>query len=122
MIDISLSNITVNYGFKDILKNISFDINKNEIISLIGSNGSGKTTLLNIISGVEKPTSGIVSIRKNTKIGYLTQMIDYKYDMSVKDVLYNSLENIKEIESKMKKYEEKMLNLSGKELDKIIIK
>lgn len=122
MIDISLSNITVNYGFKDILKNISLDINKNEIISLIGSNGSGKTTLLNIISGIEKPTKGVVSRRKNSKIGYLSQMLDSSYDIKVKDLLYNSLDDIKKIENQMKKYEEKMCSCTGKELDKIIIK
>ena len=76
MIDISLNKITMNYGFKDILKNISLDINKGEIVSIIGSNGCGKTTLLNIISGDEIPTSGTISRRKGIKIGYLNQIIN----------------------------------------------
>jgi len=121
MIDISLNKITMNYGFKDILKNISIDINKGEIVSIIGSNGCGKTTLLNIISGDEIPTSGTVSRRKGIKIGYLNQIINTN-DITVKELLYSSFNNIKDIEDRLHKYEDKMNKCSSKELDKIIIK
>ena len=122
MIDISLNKINVNYGFKDVLKNISFDINKGEVISIIGSNGCGKTTLLNIISGSELPTSGTVSRRKGCNIGYLNQMITISNELTVKELLYSSFDNLKNIEDRLYKYEEKMTKCTGKELDKIIIK
>ncbi len=57
---LSLKNISVNYGNIKALRNISIDVNKGEIISLIGSNGAGKTTTLRTISGILKPVSGEV--------------------------------------------------------------
>lgn len=123
MIDISLNKITMNYGFGDVLKDISLDINKGEIVSLIGANGSGKTTILKLIMGIEIPTSGTIAIRKNTTIGYLNQMSSIENEnCNVKDILYKSINKIKNIENTLKNYEEKMAKVNGKELEKIIIK
>ena len=123
MIDISLNKIKMNYGFGDILKDISLDINNGEIISLIGPNGCGKTTILKLIMGIEKPVSGTIAIRKDATIGYLDQMaISYREYYKVKDILYKSVEHIKTKEETLKKYEEKMQEVTGKELEKIIIK
>ena len=58
-------------GEIEALKNISFDINEGEYISIIGQSGCGKSTLLSIISGLETKTSGDVYI--NGKIGYMLQ-------------------------------------------------
>lgn len=51
-----------NYIYKDALKNISFNIDDNEIVGIAGPNGAGKTTLLKVLSGLIKPTSGIVKV------------------------------------------------------------
>jgi ABC-type sugar transport system ATPase subunit len=64
MMEINIHNVSKNYGFNNILKEINLSIQKGEKVSLIGSNGCGKTTLLKIISGIENPTEGEVSIRK----------------------------------------------------------
>ena len=47
------------------LKNVSFSVNKGEVIGIIGENGSGKSTLLKIISGIMKPTVGEVKVYGN---------------------------------------------------------
>ncbi|HAT96483.1 MAG TPA: lipoprotein-releasing system ATP-binding protein LolD [Escherichia coli] len=61
---ISLNNIYKCYGAGagkvDALKSINLDINKGEFLALCGPSGSGKSTLLNILSGIDKPTSGTV--------------------------------------------------------------
>ncbi|WP_461610564.1 ABC transporter ATP-binding protein [Cytobacillus kochii] len=49
-----------------VLKDVSFQINKGEIVSIVGKSGSGKSTLLNIISGFIKPTEGEVKINNQT--------------------------------------------------------
>src|SRR5690606_5857316 len=59
------------YDKLDVLKNINFDVNEGEIVSIIGPSGSGKTTILNLISGLLKPTLGEVSV--NGEIGYMFQ-------------------------------------------------
>ena len=123
MIDISLNNIKVNYGFGNVLDNISLEINSGEIISLIGNNGSGKTTLIKLIASKEKPTSGIIAIRKKASIGYLSQQSEtIADDISVKQYLYNNLGNILFLGNKLKKYEKILNNSSGKYLEEAINK
>lgn len=51
---LTLENITSGYGKKEVIKNISFEINKSEIVALIGSNGAGKSTVLKTIYGLNK--------------------------------------------------------------------
>lgn len=55
---LKVENLTVNYGAIRALKNISFNVEKGEIITLIGSNGAGKTTTLHSISNLIKKQSG----------------------------------------------------------------
>lgn len=57
---LKIENLVVNYGYINVLRGISFEVHKGEIITLIGSNGAGKTTTLNSISGLKKKESGKV--------------------------------------------------------------
>ena len=59
---LSLKNISKKYDNTMILKDISFNCEKGDIVGLIGSSGSGKTTLLRIISGLETPDSGTIQL------------------------------------------------------------
>lgn len=53
------------YNEFEALKHVSFDVNKGEVVGLIGHNGAGKSTMLKVISGILKPTEGSVTIRGN---------------------------------------------------------
>lgn len=57
-----IENLSVGYGKNVILKDVSFNINRGEIIGLIGRNGTGKSTLLRTLAGLQKPVSGSVVI------------------------------------------------------------
>ncbi len=57
---LEVKDLVVNYGVIQALKGISFEVNKGEVIALIGANGAGKTTTLQTISGMLSPTSGQV--------------------------------------------------------------
>lgn len=123
MIEIGLNKLSKSFGSSQILKNISFEVKTGDKVSIIGQNGSGKTTLLKIILGEELPTSGDVFIRKGAVISYLEQKPKVEWNnILVKDILYSSFNRVIEIEKKMKIEEEKLLTLSGKELDKAINK
>lgn len=55
---LSVKNLAVRYGAIEALHDVSVEINRGEIVTLIGSNGAGKTTLLRTISGLLRPTAG----------------------------------------------------------------
>jgi len=57
---LSITNLCVNYGAIQALRGVSFEINKGEIVAVIGHNGAGKSTLLKTVSGLMRPVSGSV--------------------------------------------------------------
>ncbi len=65
---LDVNNLHVHYGVIHALKGISFHVNEGEIVSLIGANGAGKTTTLQAISGLLKPTEGMVDFLGNDLI------------------------------------------------------
>jgi len=59
---ISFNNVNLNFGGVNALTEVSFDIKENSLFAIIGPNGAGKTSIFNCISGIYRPTSGIVKI------------------------------------------------------------
>ncbi len=55
---LQVQNLSVSYGGIRALRNISFEVDKGEIVSIIGANGAGKSTTLRTISGLIKPQAG----------------------------------------------------------------
>ncbi|MDH7483095.1 MAG: ABC transporter ATP-binding protein [Spirochaetales bacterium] len=60
---LSVKNLKVCYGKIEALKDVSFEVPKGKIVTLIGANGAGKTTTLRAISGLEKVTSGTITFK-----------------------------------------------------------
>ncbi|WP_268912588.1 ABC transporter ATP-binding protein [Lentilactobacillus sp. SPB1-3] len=58
---LKVDNLSVNYGVINAVKDVSFEVNQGEIVSLIGANGAGKTTILKTISGLLKAKSGSIT-------------------------------------------------------------
>lgn len=98
-------------GEIEALKDISFNVNQGEFISIIGPSGCGKSTLLSIISGLESKTKGDIKI--NGEIGYMLQKDNLlEWRTIYKNVLLgleiqkrNSVENKKYVENLLKKYD-----------------
>jgi ATP-binding cassette subfamily F protein 3 len=70
---ISVDAVSVEFNGSPLFSNISFNINENDRIALMGKNGAGKSTMLKVIAGVSKPTRGKVSAPKDAVIAYLPQ-------------------------------------------------
>lgn len=62
---LKVDNIEVYYGVINALKGVSFEVNKGEIVALIGANGAGKTTILHTVTGLLKPKSGKIIYNDN---------------------------------------------------------
>lgn len=58
---LKVKDLNVHYGKIHAIKGISFEVNEGEIVTLIGANGAGKTTILQTISGLLKPSEGMIS-------------------------------------------------------------
>jgi ATP-binding cassette, subfamily F, member 3 len=82
---IQVSNLSKTYGTQVIFDDVGFTINSEERIGLIGRNGYGKTTLLRMITGDEKPETGVISIPNNYMIGYLSQHLKFSEDSVLKE-------------------------------------
>ena len=100
---IKLEKISLSFGKRQILDNISFSINSGEILGMLGPNGVGKSTLFNLIIGLLKPDFGSIIVNgenvldypisertKKFKIGYVPQYGGYFHDLTL-------LENLKAV-------------------------
>lgn len=80
--------LTSTYGEKVLFDHVSFIINENDRIGLIGVNGSGKTSLLNVISGAVSPESGTITCPNDYRIGYLKQQPELDPDKTIMDAVF----------------------------------
>ena len=103
---IEVINLSKSYKSKQAVKNISFKINENEIVGLLGPNGCGKTTTIGMMLGLLKPTNGQVlingmDIEKNKisllhKMNFISPYIELPKKLTVKQnlVVYGKLYNV----------------------------
>lgn len=70
---ITVNDISVQFGGTTLFSDVSFAINENDKIALMGKNGAGKSTLLKIIAGQSKPSTGSISAPKDAVVAYLPQ-------------------------------------------------
>ena len=132
---LKIENLSKTFGENtnkvEALKNITFSVNKGEFISIIGTSGSGKSTLLHLISGIDKPTSGKISIQdediskynmnqltvfRRRHIGVIYQFYNLVPILTVRENIELPIRlDSRIIEEKKIKYIIDLLNLTGKE-------
>lgn len=99
---LSAENLGRNLGERWLFRDLTFGILQGEKVALIGSNGSGKSSLMDVLAGRVPADEGLVSIRKEIRVGYLHQNPDFNDAHTVLQVLFSS-EN--EITRAIREYE-----------------
>ncbi len=112
---ITVNNLTKNYGAQKAVDDISFTVNKGEIVGFLGPNGAGKSTTMKIITGYLTASTGSttvcgIAVTENSnetkkKIGYLPEANPLYYDMYVREYL-DFVTNIHTVKNKKEKIEE----------------
>ena len=127
---IEFDNVSLSYGDRMILENISFKINEGQIFGMLGPNGVGKSTIFNLITGLINPKSGKIFINgkdatqypiylrtKKFKVGYVPQYGGYFNELTLQD----NLKAISEIVIENKTYRSERIDylISKFELDNL---
>ncbi len=82
---ISVEGLKVEFSARPLFHDVSFVINDQDRIALVGKNGAGKSTMLKILCGQQTPTAGVVSIPNDTTIGYLPQVMKLQDNTTVRE-------------------------------------
>ena len=105
---VSVDNIAVEFSGTTLFSDISFVINPNDRIALMGKNGAGKSTLLKILAGVRQPTRGKVSYPQDTVIAYLPQHLLTEDSRTVFDEASQAFAHLFEMEAKINSLNEQL--------------
>lgn len=118
MIVLSVDNISLSFGTKGILENISFALNESDKVGIIGVNGCGKSTLFKLILGELEADSGNIYISKEKTVGILRQddaFCDFSEDdreATSLEVMYHSFPELLRDEARLAELE-KLLSIGG---------
>ncbi|MEN3090340.1 MAG: ABC-F type ribosomal protection protein [Staphylococcus pseudoxylosus] len=105
---LNASNISKSYLDETLFDGIKLTLNSGDVIGIVGRNGEGKTTLLNILSGLEKPTTGVISWKKDLKLGYLNQIPNYENNINIYQCLKSVFQGLNAISEQLESIEVKM--------------
>ena len=87
----SCTALAKSFGSRRLFENISLGVSEGERLGLIGPNGAGKSTLLKILAGLMEPDSGSVSLRRNTRVGYVPQEAAFPDGLTAAEVIGSAL-------------------------------
>ena len=114
---LSAENISKSFGDKWLFKDLTIGLNRGDKVALIGANGTGKTTLMTILAGITPLDQGVVSVRKDIRVGYLDQAPDFDPQFPVMEVLFSGNNPVA---LAVKEYEQALLLDDEKRLTKAI--
>ena len=120
---ISASDLTLSFGTDVIFKNISFSLNENDKMGIVGINGSGKTSLLKVILGEYTADDGEVFIAKGTSVGVLTQNGAFEANDSDTpiEVMYAAFPELIAIEERLALLQSKLSESEGDDVSHLRI-
>ncbi|MCE5342854.1 MAG: ABC-F type ribosomal protection protein [Eubacteriales bacterium] len=115
MILISVQNVRKGFGANEVLRDVTFSLQKGEKMGLIGVNGCGKTTLMRLISGETEPDEGFIHRNKDLRIGYLAQINDIDPADTVRGAMLRVFEPVIAMERRLGELEKELAHSAGDE-------
>lgn len=114
---ITVEGLTVEFGGTTLFKDISFQINENDRIALMGKNGAGKSTLLKILAGVRNATRGSVSVPKDCVVAYLPQHLMTEDGRTVREEASQAFAHLMEAEAEIERLNKELAERTDYESD-----
>ncbi len=105
---LTLQNVNKAFVMNEVLKDINLSLPEGGKLGLVGVNGSGKSTLLKLIAGEDAPDSGVISLIKGAKVGYLSQHADIKSDYTVTQELSRVFDDLFRMETRLREMEQQI--------------
>ena len=116
---ITVNALSMEFGEQKLFDNMSFELQSDDRVGLIGVNGSGKTTLFKILTGEHTPTGGSVIINKNTTIGYMEQHVCRNLDISAYNEVLSVFDELIDMENELAVLSHKISAGDG-DIDKMV--
>jgi ATP-binding cassette subfamily F protein 3 len=117
---LNCSDLSISFGDKDILKDVSFHVEEMEKAAIVGMNGAGKSTLLKAIVHEILPDGGNVSLEKGKTIGYLAQQVEFDDGASIYQEVLGARQDLLQMEETLRDFERRMALEKGEGLDKLM--
>ena len=114
---VSVDGIAVEFSGHTLFKDVTFVINENDKIALMGKNGAGKSTMMKIIAGVQKANRGKINKSEHTKIGYLPQHLLTEDDCTVAEEAAKAYKEYFSLKKQLDGLNEQMMTRTDYESD-----
>ncbi len=113
MIAIGCNGISLSFGEKCVLDNVSFSLEEGNRLGVVGVNGAGKTTLIKILVGEIEADSGDVFLPQKSGVGYLDQHATVESDKTIYDEMLSNFSDLLELEEEIEKLERDLREGAG---------
>ncbi|MFM9331461.1 ribosomal protection-like ABC-F family protein [Paenibacillus mesotrionivorans] len=108
MLTVNCQNVKKYHAAQLVLENVTFELLHGEKAALVGRNGCGKTTLLRMVAKLDNPDEGMLSVRKNARIGYLQQIPGAEAGTTVREMLETGFRELLDCRERMRVLESAM--------------
>jgi ATP-binding cassette subfamily F protein 3 len=111
MIILSCKDIKKSYGIDVILEGVSFTVQENDKIGIVGVNGAGKSTLFKLITGSLERDAGDIFVNKNIRIGYMSQDFSFESNNTIWDEMLTVFTPLIQMEKSIQELEQKISSM-----------
>jgi ATP-binding cassette subfamily F protein 3 len=102
---ITLSNISKRFGAEEVLRGVSFRLERGDHCALVGANGAGKSTILRMIAGLEEPDGGTLSRARSIRMAYLPQDPDFGSAETLYEAMLDVFRHVIEAQERLRRLE-----------------